>query len=238
MPVYYVVGTQGGARLYREFQSVPTGDPGTAAVRTLLASDSGVDPDYRSSWPPGWSLRFPVEHAGGVVTVDLDPPGDAGAANRGPATAEAAGLAVQQLVYTVQGALGSTDPVQILLGGRPAERLWGQVPISAPIARANPSATRSLVQIDNPVHGAALGRTVRVSGEAAVFEANVLWQVLQGQAVVQHGFATATEAYKFSPYSFTVTLAPGDYTLRVYEADESDGEGRPPFSDTKAITVR
>lgn len=236
--MYYVVGTGGGARLYREFHSVPAGEPGTAAVRELLGSDSGVDPDYRSSWPPGWSLRSPVEHSGGVITVDLDPPAGTGPASGGPATAEAARLAVQQLVYSVQGALGSTDPVRILLGGRAAEQLWGHVPIAAPIARAIPSATRSLVQIDNPVHGAVLGRTVRVSGEAAVFEATVLWQVLQGQAVVQHGFATAAEAFKFSPYSFTLTLAPGDYTLRVYESDASDGEGRPPFSDTKMITVR
>jgi hypothetical protein len=62
--------------------------------------------------------------------------------------------------------------------------------------------------------------------------------VLNGRAVVQHGFATAAEAFTLTPYSFTVTLAPGNYTVRVVEDDPSEGEGRPPFSDTKTITVR
>ncbi|WP_028924473.1 Gmad2 immunoglobulin-like domain-containing protein [Pseudonocardia acaciae] len=232
VPVYYVMG----ARLYREFHSVRADpDPGTAAVRELLARDTGDDPDYRSAWPAGWTLRAPVQHAAKVITVDLSPPAAGGGANP---TAELARLGAQQLVYTVQGALGSTDPVRILLDGRRAEKLWGQVPISAPVERADPHAVRAPVQIDNPANGLVVGRTVRVSGEAATFEANVTWQVLEGDTVVRHGAATAGEAFTLTPYSFTVTLEPGVYTVRVAEEDVSDGEGRPPFSDTKTITVR
>jgi immunoglobulin-like protein involved in spore germination/sporulation and spore germination protein len=242
VPVYYVAGAPSGARLYREFHSVRADpDPGSAAVRELLAHDTGDDPDYHSAWPAGWALHAPVRHTGGVIIVDLAPPstGPSGpAALAGTPVAELARLGVQQLAYTVQGALGSTDPVRILLGGQPADRLWGQVPISAPVARADPHTVRTPVQIDNPTNGAVLDRTVRVSGEAATFEANVTWQVLKDQAVIRHGFATAAEAFTLTPYSFTVNLEPGVYTVRVTEDDPSEGEGRPPFSDTKMITVR
>ena len=41
-----------------------------------------------------------------------------------------------------------------------------------------------------------------------------------------------------APYSFTVTAAPGDYTLVVHDTDESDGEGIGTSQDTKDITVQ
>ena len=48
LPVYYVAETAAGPRLQREFHSVVTSDPASAAVREMLASPTGVDPDYRS----------------------------------------------------------------------------------------------------------------------------------------------------------------------------------------------
>jgi hypothetical protein len=234
VPVYYLGHTSAGDRLYREFHQVRTGageELGSPAVRELLARETGADPAYRSAWPRGWALRTPVRHTAGVITVDL-------AAGGYQPSAELADWAVRQLVYTVQGALGSADPVRILVGGRSVPLLWGRVDIAEPRTRDDPDAVRSPVQIDNPGYGARLGRTFRVSGEAAVFEATVLWQVLRGSAVVQHGFTSTAEGQKFSPYSFELTLEPGDYTLRVYQDDPSGGEGRPPISDTRPITVR
>jgi hypothetical protein len=76
-----------------------------------------------------------------------------------------------------------------------------------------------------------------VTGEAAAFEANVPWRVLRDGAVVQEGFATSAEGQRFAPYSFTVTLEPGEYVVLVTEDDPSGGEGRPPFVDDKTITV-
>ena len=237
MPVYYVGHTAAGDRLYREFHQARVGegdDLGSPAVRELLAHPAGVDPSYRSAWPPGWTLGAPVHRAGGVITVDLaEPPGGGGRPD-----AERASWAARQLVYTVQGALGSTDPVRILVGGRSVRQLWGNVAVDQPLTRSDPYATRSLVQIDRPGYGAELGRTFQVSGEAAVFEATVLWQVLRGTTVVRQGFATTAEGQRFSPYSFSLTLDPGSYTLRVYQDDPSDGEGHPPDSDSKSITVR
>jgi hypothetical protein len=230
LPVYYVADTPAGFRLQREFHGIATADPASDAVREMLAGP-GTDPDYRTHWPPGTALRAPVTAADGVITVDLT---GVGAANVGTELAE---LTVQQLVFTVQAALQSTDPVRILVDGVPVQELWGAVSTAEPVARGDVYALRSLVQIDAPAHGASVGRVVEVTGEAAVFEATVLWQVLRDGAVVQSGVTSSAEGQRFAPYAFTVTLEPGEYTVRVLEDDPSGGEGRPVFTDDKAITV-
>ncbi|MBW3612192.1 MAG: Gmad2 immunoglobulin-like domain-containing protein [Actinobacteria bacterium] len=91
--------------------------------------------------------------------------------------------------------------------------------------------------IDAPADGAVVGRDVEVTGEAAVFEATVPWVVVADGVVVESGFANSAEGQRFSPFSFTVTLEPGEYVVRVAEDDPSGGEGRPPFTDDKRITV-
>jgi hypothetical protein len=230
VPVYYVVETPAGVRLQREFHSVVTDDRASAAVREMLASRTGTDPDYRSHWPRGTALRQPVRRDGATIVVDLT---GTDAAQIGPELAEAT---VQQLVFTVQGALQATDPVRILVDGAPPARLWG-VDTSAPVGRRDPYAVRSLVQIDSPADGARVGPQVEVRGEAAVFEATVLWEVLRAGEVVRKGITSTAEGQRFAPFAFTVTLEPGEYTVRIREDDPSDGEGRPVLSDDKRITV-
>jgi Sporulation and spore germination/Immunoglobulin-like domain of bacterial spore germination len=232
LPIYYVVDTVAGLRLYREFHAVATPDPASGAVRELLAAPTGFDPDYLSHWPAGTRLRSTVRHAGGVITVDLS--GEARSASVGSEVAE---FTVQQLVYTVQGALQSTDPVQILIDGATVPELWGHVATARPIPRADQYRMRSLVQIDDPAYGVQVGRTFTVSGEAAAFEANVPWVVLRDGVVVGSGAATAAEGQRFSPFRFSLTLDPGEYTLLVSEDDASGGAGRPPLQDTKLIRV-
>lgn len=231
VPVYYVAETPAGFRLQREFHSVVTSDPASAAVREMLAGPTGADPDYRTYWPPGSSLREPVHREGGAIVVDLS---GVRPARMGTELAE---VTVQQLVFTVQGALRSTDPVRILVDGAPAQDLWGAVDLSAPVGRGDPYAVRSLVQIDSPADGARVGREVEVRGEAAVFEATVLWEVLRDGELVQKGFTSTAEGQRFAPFAFTVTLEPGEYTVRIREDDPSGGEGRPVLSDDKRITV-
>ncbi|GAA5145325.1 hypothetical protein GCM10023321_03030 [Pseudonocardia eucalypti] len=238
VPVYYGAKTGAGWRLYREFHKTHDDDAATSAVRDALSGDAAVDPDYKSLWPSGWAPRGPVKHAGGVITVDLTEPNDEGE----EATKETTDLAVQQLIYTAQGALQSKDPVRILVAGKPVEHLLGFVSTAKPISRVDPTKVRSLVQIDNPMDGGTVGRSVKVSGEARVWEGNLLWRVVRGGAasgdVVQKGHTTTRSGMEFAPYSFTVTLEPGEYTLVAEESDESDGQGRAPYSDTKKITVR
>jgi hypothetical protein len=232
LPIYYIADTAAGMRLYREFHAVATPDPASGAVREMLAAPTGFDPDYLSHWPAGTRLRSAVRHADGVITVDLS--GEARSASVGSEVAE---RTIQQLVYTVQGALQSTDPVQILVEGATVPELWGHVATARPIPQADQYQVRSLVQIDNPAHGAQVGRTFTVSGEAAAFEANVPWEVLRDGVVVGSGAATAAEGQRFSPFSFSLALDPGEYIIRVTEDDASGGAGRPPLQDTKLIRV-
>ncbi len=231
LPVYYVAETAAGLRLQREFHSVVTDDPASAALREMFASPTGIDRDYRTHWPPGTALRQPVRRDGGVIVVDLMATGPA---QMGTELAE---LSVQQLVFTVQGALQADDPVRILVGGVRVPELWGAVETAAPVERGDPYALRSLVQIDMPAEGAQVGREVEVRGEAAVWEATVLWEVLQDGTVVHKGFTSTAEGQRFAPFAFTVTLEPGEYTVRIREDDPSDGEGRPVLTDDKSFTV-
>ena len=78
---------------------------------------------------------------------------------------------------------------------------------------------------------------LRIEGEAAVFEATLLWEVRRDGAVVRSGATTTTEGQRFSPYSFAVTLPPGEYEVRVAEDDPSDGAARPVMTDTRRVTV-
>lgn len=232
LPLYYVADTPAGPRLAREFRRLPVGaDPGTAAVTALLAAPTGTVPGHRNTWPTGAAPAAPVTHADGVVTVDL---------NARAAAAEPADpiLAVQQLVYTVTGALGTTDPVQLLVAGAQVPRLWNNgVDTSRPIPRADPLGVRVLVGIDDPAEGATLRSPVRVSGEAAVFEATLLWEVRRDDAVVRSGFTSTAEGQRFAPYAFSLDLPPGDYEIRVTEDDPSDGAGRPAMTDSRRVTV-
>ena len=95
------------------------------------------------------------------------------------------------------------------------------------------------VQIASPADGAAVDASpFTVTGRAAAFEANVQWELMQGDTVVKRGFTTAEECCTLAPYSFEVTAPPGTYTLVVHDEDPSGGEGLAPWQDTKEITVR
>jgi len=236
VPVYYVGSTAHGDKLFREFQSKKL----CAEVECLLkaaavAAVNGTpdDPDYRTLWPDGATVGA-VSQDGDTIVIDLA----AGIHDR-PAglSAEQADLAVEQLVYSAQAAVGKGRlPVQLLINGQHSDTVLG-VPASEPLAAANPDDVLAPVQVDDPANGATVSQTFTVSGRAATFEANVVWELKQGDTVVKHGFTTAQECCTLSPYEFQVTAPAGDYTLVVHDTDES-GQGRPVDQDTKEITVR
>jgi hypothetical protein len=238
VPVYYVTDTTHGDRLTREFRDVPTPDgPLVAAVTAMLAGDP-VDPDYRSLWLPDTQVRS-VEVLDDVIEVDFT-----GETDYTGIRDEIATLAVQQLVYTVTAAASDADlngalPVQILVDGEPPAAMWGQLDLSAPIARAPQQNVRQLVQIDDPQDGAVLGRTVTIGGVALAFEAQVNWQVFDGEGrLVQEGFTQTTDSTTFAPFTFEVELEPGFYSVVVTDSDPTGGaEGPGPMSDTKSFSV-
>jgi hypothetical protein len=237
VPVYYVGATANGHGLYREFQKRPVcraADCLLKASTVQAIAGTPIDGDYTSPWPSGTGLNA-ASYDGDTLTIDLS--GNIHDRPAGMSQADAE-LAVQQLIYSAQAGLGQgRPPVQLLIDGSHTDQVLG-VPASEPLAAANADDVLAPVQIDAPEQGATVSSPVRVTGRAAVFEANVVWEVLVGgDAVVKHGFTMATECCTLSPYSFTVDLDPGTYTLVVHDSDES-GEGRPVNQDTKEFTVQ
>ena len=99
---------------------------------------------------------------------------------------------------------------------------------------ADPNAL-SPVLLDSPADGATVESPLTVEGRGNTFEGNVEWQVLSGDDVVDKGFETAGTMGDFRPFSFTVDLEPGDYTVRVFATNMEDGSLF--AEDTASVTV-
>jgi len=227
---WFAVRTAGGTLLAPEVY------PADGPVRLEDAMSRSVtgaadDPDYGTLWPSGSAVTSvrPEEDA---LVVDLTgvPTGrPAGMSRRDAETA------LDQLIRTADGAAHSTLPVQFLVDGQPGELLG--LDATSPVPGSSDEDV-SPVLVDSPQDGADVTSPFTVSGRASAFEANVQWELKQGDRVVERGFGTAEECCSLSPYSFRVSAAPGDYTLVVHDEDPSDGEGPGPVTETKRVTVR
>ncbi len=228
--VYFMADTRNGLRLTREMRDLAGEDPAREAVETMIAGPE--DPDYVTPWNPDTEV-LGVDREAEAITVDLSE--DARTADIG---SEGAALMIQQLVYTVTEAVDEQAPVELLIEGEPAGELWGAVAWDEPVSREDPMSVRSLVQIDAPGEGDTVSSPVTVTGEAAAFEANVPWRVLDDSgAEVEAGFTMTSEGQTFAPYSFEVELEPGTYVVEISEDDPSGGEGGTPTTDTRTVTV-
>ena len=227
--VYYMIDSRAGLRLIPERHDV-AGEAVQGAVEEMIAGPD--DPDYTSAWNP--STQVLGVTPGDTVVVDLS--ADARTANIG---SQGAALMIQQLVHTVTAAVGDeTAGVLLLIDGEPAGELWGAVEWTQPVTRDDPLGVQYLTQIDVPREGATTTSPVTVSGQAAAFEATVPWKVLDDSgAEVTSGSTMTSEGQTFAPYSFTVELEPGTYTIVVDEDDPSGGEGGPRMTDTRTVTV-
>lgn len=228
--VYFAIDGPNGARLVREPHDVAAGTPARGAVEAMIAGPD--DPDYSSTWNEATRVLGISDNAG-VVTVDLS--GEARTANAG---SEFAALMKQQLIWTVTEQLGADKRVMLHIDGQPAGELWGVVDWTAPEARADWLDTLLLVSIDNPAEGDEVTSPVTISGQAAVFEATLPWRILDADdQVVQQGVTNTAEGQTMAPYSFQVTLPPGEYTVEVTEDDPSAGAGGALDVDDRDFTV-
>jgi hypothetical protein len=232
LTVFYVGRTALGPRLFPEVRTF-TGVRGTdleAAVQAAIGSPPR-DPDYLA-WTPSDGLTAQARLVAGRLVVDVSE------ALRRPAgmTDKVASMMLQALVVTAQSAAATDLPVHFTVDGSPVPTLLG-IDTSAPVPAASFDSTASPVIINSPTEAETVSSEFVVEGMAATFEANVVWELKQGDTVVRNGFATAAECCTLSPYSFSVTAPPGDYTLVVHDTDESDGEGVGTSQDTKQITV-
>lgn len=233
VPVYFVGDTPQGTRLYREFHQVDAARPLDAAA-ALVTSGDALDPDYSTLYPGGSFTG--VSHEDGGFSVQL--PDDRWTTPAQGMSKSDARLAVQQLVYTIQGIEQSRDPVTFYLGGAPAT-IFG-IDSSGGIEAAPQLDVAAFVNLTTPEEGAAVSGSFTASGVASAFEANVGWEIRQGSKVVKKGYATAEgwmdKLYPFETDVDVSGLAPGSYTFVALTDDES-GEGGGPTEDTRTITV-
>jgi immunoglobulin-like protein involved in spore germination/sporulation and spore germination protein len=230
VPVYFVGSTPLGPRLFREFRSVEADNPVDEALALLAAGDT-LDGDYSTLLPDQVQLTSHDEHI--VVSVP-----DAWAERTSGMSATEARLAVQQVVFTVQGALQQRSVVDFTVDGASTPVLGlGKSDFEAQ------DAVLAAANVTEPAEGAAVADTFTASGVANSFEATVPWEVRDATGTtVLDGFATA-EGWgdKLYPWQSPVdvsSLAPGTYTFVAMTDDPSDGEGKGPTEDSKTITVQ
>lgn len=236
VPVYFVTDSDAGPRLVREFHRVQ-GDPLTEAAR-LVAGGKPDDPDYRTLWPAvEIQSVYPTD---GLLLVQL---AEGAQAPRPPGmTKRQARLAVQQLVYTLQGVQQERVPVLVKPMTRPYT-LFG-LRTDLELTQASPLKTLNLVNITSPTEGQAVsGESLTVSGVANSFEANVICELeAAGKAVATTPFtAEGWMEDRLFPFEGEIPLAEvgeGEVVLRCSTDDPSGGtEGFGPFVDTKTITI-
>jgi hypothetical protein len=201
LPVYY---TGPGDRLYREFHGLDAGagapaDRVRAAVTEMLAA-SAYDPEYRTAWPAGTTVRG-VTVDGDTVSVDLtaEPPDD---------------LARQQLVWTATAASGLPE-VRLLLDGRPA---------GEPVRRGPALDVLAPVWLVEPQAGTVGRPQLAVHVYAVAPDATVGLRVRQGERIVYEGTVTLdkTAPERGEGRATVPDLRPGEYTVEAYTADGSD----------------
>lgn len=113
-----------------------------------------------------------------------------------------------------------------------------ETPVAGPSGNEQTSAEPEMqpsILIDSPADGATVPSPVLVSGTSDTFEANVVWEVLQDDEVIEQGDTMGGSYGKRRPFRFDVQLAPGEYTIRAYELSAEDGSLV--VEDTTAITV-
>ncbi|TWG89986.1 sporulation and spore germination protein [Nocardioides sp. J9] len=235
IPVYYVGDTPQGDRLFREFTQASGVDKLVAAAAAVTTGDP-VDPDYRTLWPTG---RFAsVEQADDAIVVGL---ADDTWLTRGRLDRARARLAVQQLVYTLQGTIGERLPVRVELDGQPAGTLLG-IPVRDGLKARPQLDVLALVNITEPAEGSVVGKRFTASGRASSFEATHIWQVedASGKVVLEGSAMAEGWIDKLWPWEVEIDarkLPPGRYTFVARTDDPSNGEGGGPTEDTKRIRI-
>lgn len=237
VPVYLVGDGPGGKPvLFREFHRV-TGDPLTEAARLVAGGGEPGDPDYRTLWP---QLEISgVTATDGVLVVQI--PGDGFTERPDGMSKRAASLAIQQMVYTLQGVQQERVPLRLQREDG-AATLFG-LALDRPVSEASPMRTLNLVNITAPEEGATITRDVlTVSGVANSFEASGPCRLIAGDeqvAVVPYSLEGWAEDRLF-PFQVDIPLdgLTGDAIVQCETDDPSGGaEGNGPSIDTKLIHI-
>lgn len=102
-------------------------------------------------------------------------------------------------------------------------------PTPDPTASTGPTAgpTAGSNRILSPQDGAAVpGPVVTVSGEGTAFEGTLLWRALPAGSTepAAEGFTQGGANGEVGPFTFDVELAPGTWTIQVWEPGMGEGD--------------
>ena len=234
LPAYFVGANSGTADkfgLYREFvrTAVPVG--ATTAQKAKAALNVAMNAQPFTNFEPyvqPWS-GTKVENVTvtpSLITITLSGPGANGF------TPEQTRLAVQELVWTAQAAIGQgTIPVKfVVTAGSPM--LFGTYATDTTYNRpAKDLQYQDLapIWILSPVRGQVFPAKAPVvaNGESCAFEATTQWQLKKGATDVRSGVTTASSGCPIrGTWQVKLgVLAPGDYTFRMFEVSMQDGKG-------------
>lgn len=228
--LYFVSDTGTSLRLYSEVHSVadPKGDATEAAVSAVISGIKPLDPDYVNLWQSDSKLNS-LTIAGDLATVDLH----IGTLNVG---SESEMRAIEQILFTLAANNASIKNVEFLKDGAVTESFAGHVDTYNTFQIDE--GYLSLATIDLDVEeGDVLKRPYIVTGLACTFEANVPWELKQGELLVSSGTTTSKLACPDrSVFTFDLgNLVPGEYQIRVWESSMKDGSLI--NEDTKKIKI-
>jgi len=246
LPAYFVGANSGtGERygLYREFvrTAVPVGATPSQKAKAAVAVAMNAQPftnfePYVQPWS-GTTVND-VTVTSSLITITLSGPGASGF------NAEQTRLAVQELVWTAQAAIGQgTIPVTFVVADG-STKLFGTYPADATYNRpAKESQYEDLapIWIISPYRGQVFPAAAAVvaSGESCAFEATTAWELKKGSTTVKSGSAMASGGCPIGG-TWQVdlgVLAAGDYTFRMFEVSMKDGAG-PVAETSKPFTVQ
>jgi hypothetical protein len=234
LPAYFVgSNSDTGDRfgLYREFvqTAVPAGATMAQKAKAAVSVAMNAQPftNYEPYVQPWSGTRVEdVKVTPSLITVTVSGPGANGF------TPEQTRLAVQELVWTVQAAVGQgTIPVKFVVAeGGPM--LFGTYATDTTYNRpAKDLQYQDLapIWILSPSRGQVFPASAPVvaNGESCAFEATTQWELKRGTANVKKGFTTASSGCP-TRGTWQVNLgvlAPGDYTFRMFEVSMQDGKG-------------
>lgn len=248
LTIYFGGRTAHGWGLFAETQTLDVSNPLDDAVNAAMHGNPD-DGDYQTLWPSTVTtskkvgFRAKEGDDGGVIPQAIEISLDGSVDRPSGMTERDAVLAIAAVVRSAQAVAPRFAglPVEFFRenSGAPPTKLDTVFGVTGPFTGGDDLDVMAPVQISSPTNGSKVpAGDLKVSGVAATFEGTVVWEVMVGDAVVKQDHTQAAECCKLAPYSFTVNLEPGTYTIVVHDTDESGGEGGGGVNqDTKEIVV-
>lgn len=218
--VFFVSDTPRGFKLFsevRDFEAIPGGFATEVLSQLISGELQPLDPDYSNLWDESNSLNQ-VIISGATATVDLS----LGQLNVG---SESEIRAIEQIVWTLTSITPSVTTVRFLVDGEIVETFAGHIDTSVDFKRVPDYEVLNPIQIESTLNGAEIENPVEISGKACTFEANVVWELFNGEDLVEQGFTTADAACpQRSNWRVNLgNLERGEYVFVAQEFSAEDG---------------